>query len=239
MATYNGVRYLAAQIDSILAQLGPGDELLVADDGSTDDTLGLLAGYGPALRVVATTRVGGVVANFSRVLGEARGDLILLADQDDVWLAGRVDAMRSALCHCDLVLTNAQVCDEALRPTGATLFGQIGAASGFWHNLLRNSFVGCCMGFRRELLQGVLPVPPMTPWHDWLIGLVGCLRGRVCLLDTPWLLYRRHGSNTSATGEASRNRLWRKIALRVAVLRALHICRQRARRRPVPMRTAA
>lgn len=239
MATYNGARYLPAQIDSILAQLRPGDEFLVADDGSTDGTLDLLAGYGPALRVVATGRVGGVVANFSRALSEAHGELILLADQDDVWLAGRVEAMCAALGRCDLVLTDAQVCDEALRPTAKTLFAQIGAANGFWRNLLRSSFVGCCMGFRRELLRGVLPMPPMTPWHDWLIGLVGCLRGRVCLIDTPTLLYRRHGSNASATGEASGNRLWRKVALRVAVLWALGVCWQRSRRRPALVRPAA
>jgi len=231
MATYNGEKYVAEQVKSILAQLAPGDELVVSDDGSTDDTANILREFGDSLRLIGVTRVGGVVPNFSRALFHARGDLILLADQDDVWLPGRMNVFRAGLANHDLVLTNALVVDESLQPTGTTLFDQIQPSTGFWRNLLRrNSFVGCCIGFRRSLLTPVLPMPRGTPWHDWLLGLLACLRGRVQLVDTPLLLYRRHSTNASLTGEASINSIARKAKLRWSILRALATCLGRSAR---------
>ena len=225
MATYNGSAYLDDQVKSILAQLRPGDELLVADDGSTDGTLSILLGYGAAVRVVATDRVGGVVPNFARVLMHASKPLVVLADQDDVWMKGRLQSIRDALAEVDLVITNALVTDERLTSTGATLFEEVGAAPGFWRNVRRrSSFVGCCMGFRSSLLRIALPFPDSTPWHDWLIGLLGCATGRVRLLQDPQLLYRRHVANASATGKASRNSLWRMFTLRISVLYAVGVC---------------
>ena len=230
MATYNGEKYVAEQIGSILAQLKAGDELVVSDDGSTDGTTVVLRRFGDSLRLVGETRVGGVVPNFSRALEHARGDFILLADQDDVWLPGRVDLFRAQLTRHDLILTNALVVDEDLKPTGTTLFDQTHPTLGFWRNLCRNSFVGCCMGFRRSLLMSALPIPRVTPWHDWLLGLIACLRGSAVQVDTPLLLYRRHGANVSLTGEASTNGIARKAKLRWMMLRALAICLLRFRR---------
>lgn len=229
MATYNGAKYLRAQIDSILSQLRPDDELLVSDDGSSDDTIDILRDYGAALRIVGQSRVGGVVPNFARVLGAASGDFIALADQDDVWLAGRLDRMRAELASVDLVMTNARVVDSQLRSVAnVTLFDQLHPSTGLLHNVWKNSFVGCCMGFRRSLLARALPLPSDTPWHDWLIGLLACQGGEVRLVDTPYLLYRRHDANASATGTPSRNGLIRKLILRLQIIRALSICVGRA-----------
>lgn len=232
MATYNGAKYLREQVDSILAQLQPGDELVVSDDGSTDTTPEILRSYGDALHIVGSGRAGGVVRNFSRALSHARGELILLADQDDVWLPGRAERMRAELLQCDLVLTNAWVVDEQLHQTGVSLFDQLQPSSGFWRNLLSSSFVGCCMGFRRSLLAAVLPLPASAPWHDWLLGLYASLRGRVRQIDAPLLLYRRHDANASLTGGVSRNGALRKVQLRIKVLRALAVCLWRSRRQP-------
>ena len=235
MATFNGQAFLAQQIDSILVQLEPGDELLVSDDGSSDQTQAILLSYGAALQLVDSTRVGGVVANFSRVLEHASKPLVVLSDQDDVWLPGRLASMRRLLSDVDLVLTNAWIVDENLRPTGRTLFQETQAGPGFWRNLIRrNSFVGCCMGFRLTLLAQALPLPQTTPWHDWLLGLLACANGKVCLTSEPLLLYRRHGGNATATGLPSRNGLWRMLTLRLRVLLAFGACMYRSwfRRRP-------
>ena len=118
LATYNGARFLRAQIDSILPQLGTGDELLVSDDGSTDDTLAVLATYGNRLRLVGTSRAGGVVRNFERALAAACGDLVVLSDQDDVWLEGRLDLVRERLRDVSLLMMNGEVVDGDLRPLG-------------------------------------------------------------------------------------------------------------------------
>ena len=107
MATYNGSAHVAEQLTSILEQLGPHDEVVVVDDASTDDTRAVLAAFDdPRLRVLESPVNRGYVRAFERALGEARGEVVLLADQDDVWLPGRRDAMVAALRDHQVVATN-------------------------------------------------------------------------------------------------------------------------------------
>ena len=227
MATYDGAKYLRDQIDSVLGQLAPGDELLVADDGSSDQTYDVLESYGDHLKITHTNRVGGVVANFERVLAVADGDAILLADQDDVWLPGRVNLMRRALSKYDLVLVNAEIVDETLSPTGSTLFDQLGRRRGLVRNLWRNTFVGCCLGIRRSLLQHALPFPSGLPWHDWYLGLLAESRGRIWREERIYGYYRRHGDNVSATGLGSDRSMCARLEDRIRMLRALAVARLR------------
>lgn len=231
LATYNGALFLAEQLTSIVDQLEDGDEVVLADDGSTDTTLAVAAAFPRFVRVVATERVGGVVRNFERVLAAASGDAMVLCDQDDVWLPGRVATLRAALQRCDLVVLNGEVVDAHLARRGQTVFESVGMKAGFWVNFSKNSFIGCCMAFRRSLRDRVLPFPAGVPWHDWYIGLVAEWIGRVERIDEITLLYRRHGGNFSPTGEKSSNTLWRKLAMRWAVLRAVMIA---VARRPAP-----
>jgi len=223
LASYCGARFLREQIDSILMQLGPGDRLLVSDDGSSDETVDIVLSYGERVRLVSSERAGGVVPNFERVLRAADADLVVLADQDDVWLHGRLDIIRNSLLQHDLVLLNGSVVDENLVPHGSTIFQVVRMSTGFLSNVRHNTFVGCCMAFRRSLLDRVLPFPSGLPWHDWYIGLVAELTGSVARVDAQTLLYRRHGGNFSPTGEKSKTTLWQKLQLRVAVLRAVAI----------------
>lgn len=218
LASYNGAKFIYQQLSSIVTQLRDGDEVLVADDGSTDDTLGLIRNFGPPVKVVGISRVGGVVNNFERVLAAATCEGIVLSDQDDVWLPGRVDLIRSNLQHCSLLLLNGQIVDENLNPLGQTIFEYLGNKRGFFPNLWKNGFMGCCMAFRRELRDRVIPFPASVPWHDWYIGLVAELTGKVVRIDTVTLLYRRHGSNASPTGEGSKNSLFKMARLRFSVL---------------------
>ena len=224
LATYNGERYLREQIDSILPQLSSADELVVSDDGSVDSTPEILRSYGEHLRIVGQSRVGGVVPNFERALRAAGGDWIVLADQDDVWLPQRLERLREQLTKADLVLSNAEVVDASLNRSGQTLFDQLNPTISYWRNLQKNAFVGCCMAFRRSLLDRALPFPADTPWHDWLIALLGCAEGRVKLIDEPLLLYRRHVANVSATGGRSANSTFTKLGLRLRVMASVAVC---------------
>ncbi len=234
MATFNGARFLEAQIDSILEQLEPFDELVVSDDGSTDATPEILARYGQRIRVVGMTGVGGVVPNFERALSAARGDLIALSDQDDVWLAGRAALIRDRLRHSTLLMMNGVVVDEALTPTGRTVYELVGSHSGFLRTLLANSYVGCCMAFRCEVLDLSLPFPARIAAHDWFIALVAERLFDVERSDRPTMLYRRHGSNASTTGGRSGSGLWTKLASRwwmmLAVAATVHRNAQRRAR---------
>lgn len=237
MATYNGEAYLPEQLDSILSQLAPGDELVVADDGSTDRTVELLRARGSQIRLVDTARVGGVVRNFERAVQAAQGDIVVLCDQDDVWLPGRLALVRRELASCDLLVMDGAVVDGALQPRHATIGESVGTRRGLVSNLWKNSFVGCCMAFRSEVQACVLPFPRGIAWHDWYIGLVAELFFRVRRVDEVTLLYRRHGANHSPTGESSGNALTKRLWMRLAMVAALGTTALRVWRRPARVRS--
>lgn len=223
MATFNGVNFLNSQVISIINQLNQLDEFIVADDGSSDLTAELLDGYQDSLVLISTERVGGVVKNFERIMAAATNDIIVLSDQDDVWSPGRLDRIRSELEHADLLLLNAKIVDENLNDFGKTLFDVIGNRQGFLVNFFKNGYVGCCMAFRRELLDLALPFPKNLPWHDWYIGLIGEVFFRVKRIEEPYLLYRRHGNNFSETGGKSKYRIYKKISMRFWMLYAFSV----------------
>jgi glycosyltransferase involved in cell wall biosynthesis len=220
LPSFNGAQFIGEQLRSILdsAQV---DEVLVSDDGSTDQTVELV-------RAVADSRVQilegprqGVVRNVESLLRRARGDLIFLADQDDVWLPRRVDVMARALESADLVLCNCQVVDTDLRPIYRSFFERRHSRQGLLANLWRNSYLGCCMAFRRTLLAHALPFPRGTPMHDWWLGLVAERRGTTAFIDEPLLLYRRHGGNATPTLERFSATRWQQLRWRLSLVKAL------------------
>ena len=94
IATYNGEKYIREQLDSILVQLGPDDEIVVCDDRSSDRTLELIEGYRDSrIHVHRNEKNLGHVRNFEKAISLSRGDYLFLSDQDDVWLPGRVQEM--------------------------------------------------------------------------------------------------------------------------------------------------
>lgn len=237
LATYNGARYLREQIDSILPQLNSGDELLIADDGSTDATLTIVSSYGEQLRLVASGRAGGVVANFERALAAASGDLIVLSDQDDVWLPGRLDLVREHLGGAALLMMNAVVVDADARPLGPDLYSMLGFHRGFMRTLIRTRYVGCCLALRRELLDLALPFPKRIQWHDWYLALIAELLFSVEVRPEKTLLFRRHDHNASPTSSGSRASLISRLQARLWMLHAIAVVLgRRIRGRPAARR---
>lgn len=96
-----------------------------------------------------------------------------------------------------LVLHDACVTDADMHPLEPSFFAVHGSKPGFGANLIRNSFMGCCMAFRRELCGAILPLPEGIPMHDQWIGLIATRLGRVVFLEEPLLFYRGHGGNVS------------------------------------------
>lgn len=221
LATYNGALHLREQVDSILVQLLVGDELLVSDDASTDETISILRTYGSALSLVATDRAGGVVANFSRLLVAASGDIVVFSDQDDVWLPGRLARIRQELVDADMVVLEGVIVDADLQSSGNTISSVIGIRNGFWQNLWCNSFVGCCLAFRRTPFLGAWPIPGYIHMHDWYLGLIATLFGKITRVPEVYLLYRRHGANASTTGEQSKLSRMQQLSNRAGMLFAV------------------
>jgi glycosyltransferase involved in cell wall biosynthesis len=223
MATFNGSRYIKEQLQSILPQLNGNDELILSDNGSTDDTLTLIHSLNdPRIKVVHEPKKG-VIPNFENALRHAQGDIIFLADQDDVWLKNKVATVLSSLAECDLVLHDADIVDSDLHPLAPSLFQANNfqanpSAPGLIHTLIKNRYVGCCMAFRRTLLDLALPFPPGIGMHDWWLGALGEARFRVRHLPQPLIHYRRHDTNASMTSQRSKYSLLQKVKWRIVLI---------------------
>ncbi|TVO60281.1 glycosyltransferase family 2 protein [Denitromonas ohlonensis] len=228
LAAYNGAAHIRQQIDSILSQLSAADELIISDDGSTDATRDLVAAIADTrIRLIDGPRKG-LIRNFEHALGNARGDLVFLCDQDDLWLPDKVERMAIELDIAMLAVSDCRVVDDSLNLVHPSFFALNGSRPGFIRNLLKNGYLGCCMAFRRELLSTALPFPSHLPMHDWWLGLVGQMTGGVRFIDTPLSLYRRHGGNASISGEKSTFPLHVRLRWRLYLLVQLAKRRLRA-----------
>lgn len=214
LAAYHGEKYIEAQLESILSQLPSDGELIISDDDPGGETQKIINSFAARdSRVVYLEGSGaGVTANFENALRHCSGDVIFLSDQDDVWLPGKVEAvMKEISAGAALVLHDAHVTDGELNVTEESFFAVHGSRSGFVRNLIRNSFVGCCMAFKKELLEAALPFPEKLPMHDWWLALIAMKHGlRVTLLPEPLIYWRRHGENvTGGKNSFSRQLMWR------------------------------
>lgn len=219
MATYNGGKYIREQVESILAQLGEGDELVVSDDGSKDDTISALKAFGDKrIKIFHNEGRHGVVPNFENALKHSSGDIIFFSDQDDVWDENKVRSCVVALENADLVVHNSDVVYEDGSDRHEDFFLLRHSGPGYWKNLVRNSFVGSCMAFRKEVKDYVLPFPKHILWHDMWIGLMVERHGKTKFISDKLLYYRRHGDNASATSEKSTFSRWFQLKYRLQML---------------------
>ena len=202
MATYNGAKYVDKQLKSILSQIGADDEIIISDDGSTDDTILIIEKIkDERIKVTRNRGINGPLGNFEQAVRKATGDYIFLSDQDDIWLPNKVSIIRSLLKLNDLVLSDCVVVNEKGEVLQDSFFNYRGSKPGFLSNIYKNSYIGCCMAFRRSILSYVLPFPESVHMHDWWIGLLVEIKGQVCFCPEPLIHYVRHGENASPTGE--------------------------------------
>lgn len=224
LASYNGGAFLKRQVDSILSQLAAEDELIISDNGSSDRTLELLNEYkalDPRV-VILHCRKKGVVANFAHALNHAQGEYVFLSDQDDIWEPNKYSVCIDKLeAGYELVVSNCQLIDANGVVTCDSYFGLRPPKEGVLANLYRNSFMGCCMAFRKRVLERALPFPYGVPMHDSWLGLVASTMGRVSFVDVPLVRYRRHESAVSTTGLNSRQSHLKSLENRIYLALAL------------------
>ena len=221
MAVRNGESYLREQLSSILPQLAGEDELIISDDHSTDNTVRLIREYQDARIRLLINPGQGVITNFENTLRAARGTYIFLADQDDVWMQDKVEKTMRFLMDCDLVVSDCVIVNESLLPSQESFYQMNGSGKGLVRNLLRNSYMGCCMAFHRKVLSRALPFPEKIPMHDIWIGLTAEVHFNVKFISDKLLFHRRHQQNATTTSESSTGTLAEKLTRRFWLLKSI------------------
>lgn len=219
IATYNGEKYIKEQILSILPQLSVTDEIIVSDDGSSDKTLTIIESLNDArIKIIHNNLKHGFVSNFENAIRHAKGDYIFLSDQDDIWTTNKIEVCLRYLQITDLVVHNALLVNAQGEKSCIDFFSIRKSKAGYWKNLYKNSFIGCCMAFKSSLLNSILPFPKYILWHDMWIGLIAEKKGKTIFIPDILLYYRRHENNASPTSEKSSFSLLKKIFYRLQFL---------------------
>lgn len=224
LCTWNGERYLQEQLDSILAQSRPPDELVVCDDQSSDATAEIVTRFAaqapfPVLFKRNEQRLG-TTQNFAKAIGMCSGDIIFLCDQDDYWLPNKLERVSEVFTkepNVGLVFSDGHIVDQSRLRLGYNLWDVVRISrrhvasirAGRFFDLLiqRNVMTGAAAAFRASFKDILLPIPQGAMLHDaWIALILGGTTG--CLaLDEPLFEYRQHSSQqtgariTSATNQ--------------------------------------
>jgi len=204
MATFNGEKYIKEQIDSILIQLEAEDELIVSDDGSTDNTLKIIQTINDKrIKLIENKGIHGYTHNFENALKESSGDYIFFSDQDDVWLPNKVKTIIPQLKKDNFVISDAYITDGNLKIKGK-LSEWRKYNKGYLRNIYMSIYAGCTCAFTKKIKDYSLPFPPTKLiQHDTWIGLLCELKFNVVYIDEPLIYFRRHNKNTSGAGSKS------------------------------------
>jgi glycosyltransferase involved in cell wall biosynthesis len=216
MAVYNGEKFLERQIDSIVRQIGSDDELVISVDPSDDDSKGIALKYTKDSRIRVYDGPGkGAIRNFENALCHVKGDYVFLSDQDDVWNEDKINEVLPVLKKQSVyaVVHDALVTDENLNIVNNTFF-EIKFYPGIIKNIIKNRYIGCCMAFRRSVLDYALPFPDNLPMHDQWVGIIARKLGEVIFISKPLIFYRRHQDAVTGQGKTD---ILKKLKWRISI----------------------
>jgi glycosyltransferase involved in cell wall biosynthesis len=212
MASYNGERYIAQQLDSLLSQTSNDFTLYISDDCSTDSTWEIIRTYerkfpGKIIAARNTGNSGSAKHNFISMMIEKKDDYVLLCDQDDVWLPRKIEKTilklqrmearygreTPLLVHSDLTVVdeNLAVITSSFREAMKVGYNR----TALRHFLIQNIITGCTAAYNRALAELIMAVPGYLVMHDWWLGLIAAAFGKIEYLHEQTVLYRQHGNN--------------------------------------------
>lgn len=218
LCTYNGAKFLNQQLESFLAQTRLPDELIVCDDCSHDETVEIIQKFSQIIpfpvRLYLNEKNLGSIKNFEKAISLCTGDLIFLADQDDVWgrqKLARIEAEFVKSAKTALVFSDAEIVDENLQPLGRNLWDFTFPAAKrramrkgkFFDALMSHNVVtGATMAFRADCRQIFTPIPEDIPnlLHDGWISLLIANEAEAVAIDEPLIKYRQHASQQIGIG---------------------------------------
>lgn len=214
ICTYNGSKFIATQLKSIINQTRCIDELVLCDDNSSDGTLAIvndiLQNVSFKVNILRNAVNIGALLSFEKCIKASTGDIIFLSDQDDMWFSDKVEKIynffqrdSSALA----VFTDGKLMDEENSLLGSSLWAKWNFVEQRQKNWLDNGYVfsellhnrnvitGATMAFKKELIPAIIPFQlPFTYWHDSWIGIVAAGLGGLRFLEEPLIAYRLHSA---------------------------------------------
>ena len=202
MATYNGERFLEAQMDSVLNQTYPAIEIIVVDDGSTDRTAEILQSYASKHNHIqlhfAKDKNLGYIKNFERGCRLVKGDYISFCDQDDVWHPDKTSALVKAIGNHSMAYSDAELVDAQLQSTGKLRsdIKNLRSYNNCLYFALDNCVGGHAMMIKKELFVAASPFPTEMP-HDLWLAYASTLYNGLIYVPEALVKWRDHGSNVT------------------------------------------
>ena len=211
IATHNGEKYIKEQLESILPQIGESDEIVISDDGSTDNTISVIETlHDKRIRIIRYIQPDNPLSgmqrgllyasrNFENAMNHAKGNYIFLCDQDDIWYPTKVQKMMEALKSYDIVKHDFSTIDENGSIIELNHYKREQQIKRSWLYLIKTlPFRGCCLAFRSWILEASSPFPKQCLQHDSWIGINAKLvNAKFLYIDQPLLFHRIHQNNVS------------------------------------------
>lgn len=217
ISAFNGSNFIGRQIDSILGQTYENWQLIIRDDGSTDNTSEIIRKYqerypGKIAAVLDGKQAMnvnlGASQGFARVLERSTAKYTMFCDQDDVWLPFKIEKTLEKMKGLEaiyqestalMVHTDLRVVDRELNTIGDSLWQlqHLAPQNCSYLNrlLMQNGITGCTVMINRKLRELATPIPPEAIMHDYWLALVAAAFGKIAYLNEPTILYRQHGAN--------------------------------------------
>ena len=200
MATYNGEKYIREQLESILKQLNEEDEIIISDDGSTDNTINIIKSFEDKRIKIFDGPRNGVKQNFANAIYNCTGKYIFLSDQDDIWCDNKVNIVlknfEKEKCMC--IVHDCIVFDSSNDDVIYDSFYKYrNSGSGIIKNIWKNTYIGCCMTIDARIKNTILPIPNDIEMHDQWIGLLCEKEGKSLFINDKLINYRRHNDNVT------------------------------------------
>ena len=208
LCTYNGERYIAEQLNSILSQTILPKEIIVSDDGSSDRTLeiaeNILKASSVKYKIVKNTENHGVTNNFCNAISLCSETVIFTSDQDDVWMNKKAETILKIFGKNEkalLVFTDGELVDQDLKPLNCNMWKSVGITDKmiegnrwFEYMLNRCLVTGATMAFKRELFSINEEIP--SSWlHDGWLAWKAAVRDGLVPCKEKLILYRQHKGN--------------------------------------------
>lgn len=208
LATYNGEKYLKAQLDSILNQTYSNFRLLISDDCSSDSTRKILKEYSKndnRIVLFFQEKNLGVIKNFEFLLNKVENQYYMFSDQDDIWKENKIEKSIKKIeeTQSDLVYSDLEVVDENLNVTYSSywklkgIYNKIKKYNNFESLYLNNFVTGCTIISKKELIKKVLPFPNISKYvlHDYWLALIISQNGKIDYIEEALIKYRQHKNN--------------------------------------------